>query len=127
MNNFAGIRTSTNNETYDFELIPRKENSPYEYDYEHTTHFKGRPADKEEKSSYRLQVGVNVNNDSLYIFVTNLPEEIKPGDKIRYLGKTETVESIGYYYELNGIVNASLFSDEYIIARCPKGLTINRG
>lgn len=117
---------TTTNETYDFELIPRKENSPNEYDYNHTTHFKGRPANKEEKSSYRLQAGVNANHDSLFIYATNLPDNIKPGDKLKFLGKVETVESIGYYYEENGIVNASLFNPEYVIARCPKGITVNK-
>lgn len=124
MNNFAGIRTSTNNETYEFLVIPVKKNSAYENDKDNTFTFKGRPANTQEKKKYRLQLGVDAHDDSVYIFATNLPEEIKPGDRVRYLGQTQVVESVGYYYDVNGLVNASIFSDEYVIARCPKGITL---
>lgn len=126
MNNFVGIRTSTNNETYEFTLIPRVKNSAFEYDTKNKVLFKGRPANTQEKSKYRLQLGVNTTADSVYIYATNLPEEIKPGDKVKYLGMTQVVESIGYYYDVNGIINASVFSEEYIIARCPKGITLSK-
>ena len=32
--------------------------------------------------------------------------------------------SIGYYYEESRIVNAKVLSEEYLIARCPKGLRL---
>ena len=36
----------------------------------------------------------------------------------------KTIESIGYYYQNNGIVNAQLFNEDYIKARSPKGITL---
>ena len=123
---FQNIFSSTNNETYEFALIPRVKNSSYEYDTSKKVIFRGRPANTQEKSKYRLQLGVNTTADSVYIYETNLPEDIKPGDKVKYLGMTQVVESVGYYYDLNGIVNASKFSDEYVIARCPKGITLSK-
>ena len=114
----------TNNETYDFCVIPVKKNSAYENDKDSTFTFKGRPANTQEKKKYRLQQGVNISNNSVYIFATNLPNEIKPGDRIKYLGQMQVVESVGYYYDLSFVVNANLFNDEYIIAQCPKGLTL---
>lgn len=114
----------TNNETYEFLVIPVKKNSAYESDKDNTFTFKGRPANTQEKKKYRLQLGVDIHDDSVYIFVTNLPDKIKPGDRVKYLGQTQVVESVGYYYDLNFIVNASLFSEEYIIAQMPKGLTL---
>jgi len=118
------IKTSTNNETYEFIVIPRKANSPYEYDKDNKFSFKGRPANTREKKLYRLQQGVNTNEDTFYIYATNLPFEVKPGDQIECLGQIQTVKSVGYYYDVNGIVNASLFSEEYIAARCPKGIAV---
>ena len=119
-----GYKKTTNNETYDFLVIPVKKNSAYESEKDETFTFKGRPANTQEKKKYRLQKGVNASDDSVYIFATNLPDKIKPGDRVRYLGQTQVVESVGYYYDLNFIVNASLFSDEYIIANSPKGITL---
>ena len=118
------IHKSTNNETYDFLVIPVKKNSAYENDKDNTFTFKGRPANTQERKKYRLQLGVNTSDDSVYIFATNLPDNIKPGDRVKYLGQTQVVESVGYYYDLNFIVNASLFSEEYIIAQAPKGITL---
>lgn len=114
----------TNNETYDFTVIPVVKNSAYERDTKNTFTFKGRPANTGEKKKYRLQLGVNTSDDSVYIFATNLPDNIKPGDRVKYLGQTQVVESVGYYYDLNYVVNASIFSDEYIKAQMPKGLTL---
>lgn len=115
---------STVNETYEFLVIPVVKNSAYESDRDHTFTFKGRPANTGEKKKYRLQLGVNTHDDSVYIFATNLPDTIKPGDRVKYLGQTQVVESVGYYYDLNGIVNAGIFSNEYIISQMPKGLTL---
>ena len=106
---------STNNETYDFLVIPVKKNSAYENNKDNTFYFKGRPANTQEKKKYRLQQGVNTSDDSVYIFATNLPENIKPGDRVKYLGQTQVVASVGYYYDASGIVNASIFNEEYII------------
>ena len=111
-------------ETYELKRFPRKENSPYEFDGAPDITFYGRPASQYEVRNYRIQQGVNGNNDSVFVYCTNLPDTIKPKDKIRYLGKDWTVESIGYYFDNNLIVNARLFSDGYIADRCPKGLNL---
>lgn len=118
------IHVATNNETIEFKVIPRVKNSEYKYDKSKSFTFKGRIANVREKKIYRLQAGVNTNQDTSYIYATNLPQEIHPGDQIEYLGQIQTVKSIGYYYDVNGIVNSSIFSDEYIQARSPKGLTV---
>ena len=115
----------TNNENYDFLVIPVKPNSDYEDDPKKCFTFKGRPANTGEKKMYRLQKGVDTHDDSVYIFATNLPEKIKPGDKVKYLGQIQIVESVGYYYDLNYIVNPSVFSEEYIVAQMPKGITLS--
>ena len=114
--------TYTNNETLEFVVIPRKEDDKYVYDKDNSFTFRGKIANTREKKLYRLQQGVNGNQDTVYIYATNLPKEVKVGDQIRFLGQTQTIKSVGYYYDVNGIVNASLFSDEYIQAQCPKGL-----
>ena len=124
MNNYQGIWATTNNETYEFEVIPRKTNSAYEYNKDNSLKFKGRPANTREVKLYRLQQGVNGNEDTFYIYSTNLPFEVKPGDQIKCLGQIQTVISVGYYYDVNGIVNASIFNEEYVAARCPKGIAV---
>ena len=117
-----GIFKTTNNENLTFEVLPRKEDTPYEYDKSKKFTFKGRIANTREKKLYRLQTGVNGNQDTVYIYATNLPQDIKPGDQVTFLGQTQTVKSVGFYYDVNGIVNEGIFSDEYIQAQCPKGV-----
>ena len=111
-------------ETYDFQLVPRKENSAYEYENHPSITFRGRPANSIEKKNYRIQQGVNGNTDSVYVICSNLPNEIKPGDRITFVGKVWTVNSVGYYYEDNRVVNNSIMSNEYLMERCPKGLNL---
>ena len=110
-------------ETYQFQRIKRKEDSPYEYeDYPDLT-FYGRPASQAEKKTYRIQQGVNGNNDSVFVLSSNLPE-LNIGDKIIFLGKIWSVMSIGYYFTENLVLNGKLFSPEYISNRCPKGVNL---
>ena len=116
------VKVATNNENIVFTVIPRIKNSEYKYDKGKSFTFRGRIANVREKKIYRLQAGVNTNQDTSYIYATNLPQEIHPGDQIEYLGQIQSVKSTGYYYDANGIVNESLFSDEYIQARSPKGV-----
>lgn len=111
-------------ETYYFEVRKRKENSAYEYEENVSFGFFGRPANQIEKKNYRIQKGVNGNTDSVFILSTNLPENIDIKDKVYFLGKEWTVESIGYYFESNRIVNARIMSDKQIADRCPKGINL---
>ena len=113
-----------NNESFTLKKYARKENSPYEYESAPCLIFKGRPANQLEKKMYRIQQGVNGNAESLYVFCTNLPQSLKPGDRIEFGGKFYTVESTGYYYTNNLLVNNSVMSDEYITKRCPKGIAL---
>lgn len=113
-----------NNEKYVLELYKRKPNSPYEYEDKPSITFKGRPASQVEIKVYRIQKGVNGNTDSTYIYATNLPAEIKPKDKIKFMGKMWTVNSTGYYFNEANIMNAGIMSEEQIIHRCPKGLNL---
>ena len=114
----------TRGETYEFKRYPRKEDSPYEFSSFPDIVFKGRPANNMEKRTYRIQQGVNGNSDSVMIFASNLPKEIAPGDKIVFLGKEWSVASTGYYFDEARLVNGNLFNDDYIAARCPKGVVL---
>jgi len=112
------------NERYVLALYKRKKNSAYEWEEEPTLWFKGRPANQIEIKNYRVQQGVNANTDSTYVFCSNLPENVKPGDKIFFLDKEWTVASTGYYFDNARFVNPALMSEEYIAKRCPKGINI---
>lgn len=111
-------------ETYELARFPRVENSPYEYEDAPDIVFFGRPANTLEKKVYRIQQGVNGNSDSIMVYATNLPAEIKPNDKIRFMGKEWSVASIGYYFDSNRIVTARIFDDDYLFKRSPKGLVL---
>ena len=111
-------------ETYKLERFSRKPDSPYEFSDYPDVVFYGRPANTLESKTYRIQQGVNGNSDSVMVYATNLPKEIKPEDKIRFMGKEWVVVSIGFYFDSNRIVNARVFSDDYLYARSPKGLVL---
>ena len=115
---------TTRGENYTLSLYKRKENSSYEWEEQPLLTFCGRPAGTIEKKNYRVMKGVDGNTDSNFVFCSNLPEEVAPNDKVLYLGKYWTVESIGYYYENNLVVNAKLMNDEYLMKRCPKGIAL---
>ena len=114
----------TNNEKYLLGLFKRKENSPYEWDNTPDISFKGRPASQKEVKQYRIQQGVNGGTDSVFVFTSNLPKIVKPGDKIVFMGKEWMVKSTGYYFDESRFVNAGLMSDDYIERKCPKGINI---
>lgn len=111
-------------ETYLFERLKRKENSPYEWEDAPDITFFGRPANQMERRTYRIQQGVNGGTDSVFVICSNLPSDVKVKDKIRFMGKVWTVESVGYYFDSNRVVNANIMSEEYLIARSPKGINI---
>lgn len=111
-------------ETYELKAFSRKEDSPYEWEEAPYAVFLGRPAGSSEKRTYRVQQGVNSNSDAVFIYCSNLPSEVKPQDKIAFLGKEWTVESVGYYLQDLWVVNGRALSDAYIQGRCPKGLAL---
>ena len=113
-----------NNEHYQLQLFKRVKNSAYEYENTPVIVFKGRPASNAEIKTYRVQKGVNGSDNSVYIFATNLPTIVNVGDRITFMGQTRIVLSVGYYYELNHIINPQLLSEEQIIAKCPKGINL---
>ena len=116
---------TTQGETYILELYDLKENSAYEYENKPSIKFKGRPANAKEKRSYRVLKGVNSSNDSVFIYCSNLPKDVKDGDRVKFMGEIWTISSVGYYFVESRIVNASIMSEEYLIARCPKGITLS--
>lgn len=112
-------------ETYRLELYSRLEDSPYEVSSSpDPTCFYGRPASQREVKNYRVQQGVGGNYEGVFVVCSNLPNSIKPNDKVKFMGKMYICMSIGYYYEESRIVNAKVLSDEYLIERCPKGLRL---
>ena len=114
----------TNDEKYELELLKRKENSPYEYEKAPACVFKGRPANTQERKLYRIMKGVNGGTESVFVYVSNLPDQVKEKDKIKFMGKIWEVQSIGYYYDAARFINPSCLSEEQIRARCPKGLNL---
>ena len=113
-----------NDENYEFDVYKRINNTAYEWEHFPSIQFKGRPANRQEVKTYRILQGVNGNSDSCYIITSNLPETIKPKDQVFFLGKMWTVESVGYYYDSNLIVNPRILSNEAIISKCPKGINL---
>jgi len=112
------------NEKYKFKLYKRVENSPYEWESTPSVYFKGRPANRMEQKVYRIMQGVNGNTDSIFVICSNLPKQVKPKDKVSFLGKEWSVASTGYYFDEARFVNVGIFSDEYIAKRCPKGIVL---
>jgi len=112
-------------ENYTLEKYDLQPNSKYEYNTFPSLSFKGKPVGKKDIKRYRIQQGVEGSTDSVYVQATNLPDEVKSGDRIKFMGKYWTVESIGVFIDTSLIINASLFNDDYIIKRSPKGLALN--
>ena len=112
------------NEKYKFLVYKRIENSPYEWEKAPIVIFKGRPASQLEKKNYRIMQGVNGATDSIFVICSNLPKEVKPKDKVVFLGREWTVNSVGYYFDEARFVNAGIFNDAYIQSRCPKGINL---
>lgn len=121
---FAGNLKPTFNETSKFEVIQRKQNSAYEMEDVVDFTFYGRPAEQFERKKYRVQKGVDINSEAVYIVATNMPDSVVVGGNIRYLGKLWKVSSVGYYISEQKTLNQGMMSDEYIISRSRKGLTI---
>ena len=114
----------TRGENYPIKRFPRVKDSPYEFSPTPDLIFYGRPANNLEKKTYRLQQGVNANNYSVFVLCSNLPQDIKPQDKIEFMGKEWTIISIGYYFDSSRITNAKIFSNEYLEKRAPKGVVL---
>lgn len=111
-------------ENYEIKIYHLKENSPYEWEDAPFIICYVRPAGKLEIKKYRIQKGVNGGSDSTYLVCTNLPETVKEGDRVDYLGKQWKVESVGYFFDENLIVNPRIMTEEAIAKRCPKGMAI---
>lgn len=125
MSNYGWARVSVPNENWDIEWRPIKENSAFE-EKEFTNYvFRCRPASPREKKEYRITKGVIGVEESQYIISSNIPEEIKPGDKVVFLGKPMIVTSVGYYFDQTRIISPNKLDPEYIMAKCPKGITIS--
>ena len=123
MNNFSFFSHSTQLENYECLLYKIKPNSAFEYE---TTPIKFRcsPANQKDIKSYRITKGVLGDKDSVYLVATNLPDSIEPNDRVVFMGKILNVESVGYYLNESGIVDASVMSFDYLQARSPKGITL---
>lgn len=111
-------------ENYVAQRYKRIDNSDYEWEDAPDITFRCRPASQMERKNYRIQKGVEGGSDSIYIICSNLPTDIKDRDKIYFMGKMWTIQSIGYYFDSNRLVNPNIMSEEYIINRCPKGISI---
>lgn len=111
-------------EVYTLVLYKRKKNTSYEYEDVPKLTFKGRIAKPIERNFYDIQSGVTGNSDEVYIFSSNLPNEVEVGDRVYHLGKFWTVSSVGVYLEQTRCVNASVFDPKKLIEMSPKGITL---
>lgn len=123
MGRFDFYRHSTIQENYECQVFKLKTNSKYEYE---TTPiiFRCSPASNNDIKHYRITKGVYGSKESVYLIASNLPDDINEGDRVVFMNKTLNVESVGFYLNDSGIVDASIMSNEYLQARCPKGLTL---
>lgn len=112
------------NERYTYSVYKRIPNSAYEYETVPSITFRGRPASQLEKKNYRITQGQNGSTNSIFVISSNLPQDLKPNDRVEFLGKTWLIINIGYYFDESRFVNAGVFSNEYIQKRCPKGLSL---
>ena len=72
-------------ETYTLKLFKRRRgNSAYEYDEVSILTFKGRPASRLERKTYRVVKGVNTAQNGVTIYCSNLPNEVEPEDLVEY-------------------------------------------
>ena len=122
---FLNPQYKNEQETYDLRLFKRtRVNNSYTYPAESSLTFKGRPANRMEIKIFRVVKGVNGSNNSITIFCSNLPNEVEVEDRVEFLGKIMLVKNIGMFFNDNEIVNAGIFSKEYLEMRCPKGITL---
>lgn len=110
-------------ENYRFEHFKKTPNSSYQFS-DTGTLFKGRFATASEKRSYNITLGVEGGRDGTFIMATRMPEDIEPNDRIRFGDRLWIVQSVGYYFQDNGVLRSDLMKDEYLAARCPKGITV---
>ena len=117
---------SREEETYTLKLYKRKRgNSSYEYDETSILTFKGRPASRLEKKTYRVVKGVNTAQNGVTIYCSNLPNEVEPEDMVEYLGRKLLVKDIGYFEDEANLINAGIFSKETLLDKFPKGITLS--
>lgn len=113
-------------ETYILKLFKRRRgNSAYEYDDVPILTFKGRPASRLEKKTYRVVKGVNTAQNGVTIYCSNLPNEVEPEDYVEYLGKKLLVKDIGYFVEDANYTNAGIFDEKVLLSKFPKGITLS--
>lgn len=117
---------SREEETYTLKLYKRRRgNSSYEYDEASILTFKGRPASRLEKKTYRVVKGVNTAQNGVTIYCSNLPNEVEPEDMVEYLGRKLLVKDIGYFEDEANLINAGIFSKETLLDKFPKGITLS--
>lgn len=113
-------------ETYTLKLFKRKrDNSAYEYDEVSVLSFKGRPASRLEKKTYRVLKGVNTAQNGVTIYCSNLPNEVEPEDIVEYLGRRLLVKDIGYFEDNANFTNAGIFDEKVLLSKFPKGITLS--
>ena len=112
-------------ETYTFEVYKKvKGNTAYQYEDVPSLVFKGRPASRLEKKTYRVVKGVNSAQNSVTIYASNLPNDIQPEDRVTYLGRVMIVKSVGYFVEDANYINGGIFDEKTLLDRFPKGITL---
>ena len=123
---FLNPVNSREKETYVLKLYKRRRgNSAYEYDDVSILEFKGRPATRLEKKTYRVVKGVNTAQNGVTMYCSNLPNEVEPEDLVEYLGKKLLVKDIGYFEDDSNYTNAGIFSDKVVLDKFPKGITLS--
>lgn len=112
-------------ETYELKLYKRlRGNSAYVYGNTPILVFKARPATQMETKLFRITKGVNSSTNGITLYCSNLPNEVEIEDRVEFMGKIMLVKNIGFFYNDNKVVNAGVFSTEYLALRSPKGITL---
>lgn len=103
-------------------LYKRKENSN-EYNSVPTLTFNCRVANQIEKNTFQPTSGLITQTKGLYLYATRLPADVKPDDRIYFMGQYYLVETTGEY-----VSNARILSNDINYAQIknssPKGLKI---
>lgn len=96
------------------------------FEYEQQPHYaKASVVGQKQEKTYRIEQGVQTKDDSTYLKITNLQEDIQVGDRVLFMGEYKTVQSVGYFFDESLMSSFAMFNEEYIKARSPKGIAIN--
>lgn len=104
-------------------LYKRISNS-YEYETQ-GIEFKARVSTTKERNSFFPLNGVASQEIKLSLYTQDdIVIEIKPNDRVVFMGNSYLVSSIGVYLDSACALAQSTYKNEDLIKRCPKGVQL---